>query len=96
MAESFGMTDKNLIKEAGYESLVELYRASGIPGATLSRIINDKQEPMNKTLRTLAPYLKMSHDYLIRLAGYLPYQDYKYTCINPDAHDEPAAAADRQ
>jgi len=72
MKETFGQMIKRLRFAAGYKSLGELYRSSGIPSSTLSRIENDNQRPMPDTLQKLAPYLNVSYEKLMRDAGYLP------------------------
>ncbi|HHW43804.1 MAG TPA: helix-turn-helix transcriptional regulator [Desulfotomaculum sp.] len=57
---------------AGYETLGELHRASGVTVATLSRIESGVQIPSPKTLNRLAPFLKVSVEDLLAAAGYLP------------------------
>jgi len=62
---------KELRLKAGYESLGELNRVSGISVATLSRIESGVQIPSPKTLKILAPFLSTQHEDLMRAAGYL-------------------------
>ena len=71
MAKSIGDTLKQLRLKAGYQSLGELYRVSGVQVSTLSRIEACIQRPRPETLEKLAPYLRVSYEYLMGVAGYL-------------------------
>ena len=57
--------------EAGYETLGDLHRASGVPVATLSRIESGTQVPSPPTLEKLAPFIRVGHKELLIAAGYL-------------------------
>lgn len=72
MAETIGRLIKRLRLQAGYESLGELYRASGVQVSTLSRIESGSQIPQPDTLKKLAPYLHASVEQLMIAAGHLP------------------------
>ncbi len=71
MAESIGKIIKHLRIQAGYKSLGELHRESGVPISTLSRIESGIQKPQPETLTRLAPYLNVSQEKLMAAAGYL-------------------------
>lgn len=75
VTESIGKIIKRLRIQAGYDSLGELYRASGVPISTLSRIESDTQKPQPETLKKLAPYLNVSQEELMTAAGYLDTSD---------------------
>jgi transcriptional regulator with XRE-family HTH domain len=62
---------KRLRLKAGYETLGELYRASTVPVASLSRIEAGLQHPSPKTLKKLAPYLGVTEEHLLIIAGHL-------------------------
>lgn len=66
-----GKTIDKLRLEAGYESLGQLHKASGVTIATLSRIINNIQKPGPATLKKLAPCLGVSHEFLLNIAGHI-------------------------
>lgn len=75
MPKTIGKELADLRAIAGYESLSDLSRASGVTVATLSRIENDIQKPSPSTLEKLANPLNVSHDYLMELAGYISSSD---------------------
>lgn len=72
MPDPFGTLIQELRLKAGYESLGELSRVSGVTSSTLSRIENNKQNPTPATLKKLAPHLKVKYEDLMSAAGYLP------------------------
>ncbi|WP_406676397.1 helix-turn-helix domain-containing protein [Moorella sp. ACPs] len=72
MAKDIGEKIKKLRLKAGYETLGDLYRASGVSVATLSRIEAGVQIPSPTTLKKLAPHLGVTVEYLMTVAGYLP------------------------
>ncbi len=57
--------------DAGYSSLGELYKKTGVSVATWSRIKYGEQFPSVETLKKLAEILPMSHCELLKLAGYI-------------------------
>jgi transcriptional regulator with XRE-family HTH domain len=71
MGKSIGTILEEMWTKAGYASLGELYRDTGITVATLSRIKNDVQTPSPETLEKLAPALNTTHENLMIIAGYL-------------------------
>jgi len=71
MNGNIGEKLRKLRLDAGYDSLGELYRASGVPVSTLSRIEANVQKPRPETLEKLAPYLQISYEHLMAIAGYL-------------------------
>ena len=75
MAESIGKIIKKLRTQAGYESLGELHRDSGVPISTLSRIESGIQKPQPETLKKLAPYLNVLQEELMAAAGHLDTTD---------------------
>jgi repressor LexA len=58
--------------KAGYSKLSQLSKASGIAIPVLSRIQRGESNPRPDTLRKLTPYLGVSYEELMRLAGHLP------------------------
>lgn len=73
MSEPIGKVIERLRISAGYNTLGELYRASngGVSVATLSRIESGVQKPRPETLKTLAPFLRVTYEHLLKEAGYL-------------------------
>lgn len=71
MTEAIGDIIKRLRLKAGFDSLGELFRVSDVTVATLSRIESGNQKPSPKTLKKLAPFLKVDHENLMIAAGYL-------------------------
>lgn len=75
------LTLKELRLAAGFRSLRQLSLASSVPISTLSRLENDPDnQPAPDTLRKLAPHLKVPHEELLKLAGYMACEknhDYK-------------------
>ena len=71
MSESIGKMLDELRIKAGFETLGQLHKASGVTTATLSRIINNIQKPSTETLKKLAPCLRVKHEFLLEKAGYL-------------------------
>jgi repressor LexA len=71
LSTNIGDIMHNFIRSAGYTNLSELQRDSGITSATLSRIVNDKQRPTPKTLKKIAPWLKVSYEELMQVSGYI-------------------------
>lgn len=66
------MALKELRLAAGFKSLRQLSIASSVPISTLSRLESDPDnQPSPDTLRKLAPYLKVPHEELLKLAGYM-------------------------
>jgi repressor LexA len=72
MSNSFGHTFYDLRMKAGYSKLSQLSKASGISIPVLSRIQRGESNPRPDTLRKLTPYLGVSYEELMRLAGHLP------------------------
>lgn len=69
--KNIGTELENLWLKAGYTSLGQLCKATGVTVATLSRIKNNIQKPSAETLKKLAPALKQEHTFLLKLAGYI-------------------------
>lgn len=89
MGKGIGKVISDLRIRAGYETLGQLSRDTGITVATLSRIENGIQRPSPDTLSKLAPYLRVKVEYLMAEAGYLP--DKKNVQLpRTDLPDDPA------
>lgn len=71
MSETIGKILNDLRLKAGFETLGQLHKASGVTTATLSRVINNIQKPTPETLKKLAPCLEVSHEFLLSKAGYI-------------------------
>lgn len=87
MPEAFGKYLMKIRKRAGYESLGQLSKASGVSVATLSRIENNIQRPSPETLEKLAPFLDVPYEQLLSASGYLPCSKIK---DSPGKVDEPS------
>lgn len=70
--EEIGAILKELRKRAGYESLGQLGKDSGVTVATLSRVESGVHRPTPDTLKKLAPFLRVTPEYLMQAAGFLP------------------------
>lgn len=70
-ATNFGNYLKEARIKAGYDRIEDLSKVSGISGASLSRMENNKQKPFPKTLNKLSQYLKVSYSDLMKAAGYI-------------------------
>ncbi|MEG6521091.1 helix-turn-helix domain-containing protein [Desulfotomaculum sp. 1211_IL3151] len=71
MANQIGQLLTELREKAGFDSMGQLYKVSGVSVATLSRIENNIQKPNPETLKKLAPHLRVSLETLMAAAGYL-------------------------
>ncbi|GAB6181717.1 hypothetical protein JCM14036_30360 [Desulfotomaculum defluvii] len=71
MANYIGKLLTELREKAGFESLGQLYKATGVSSATLSRLENNIQKPTPDTLKKLAPHLKVTYEELMSAAGYI-------------------------
>jgi|GEM_PF-406475 len=87
-----GKTLEELWTRAGFSSLGELQKSSGVTVATLSRIKNNVQKPQPETLKKLAPALGVDYMELLKIAGYI--SDYDITTdYLPAINDKPASDA---
>lgn len=71
MEKNIGKTIEGIWLNAGYKTLGELHKATGVTVATLSRIRSNIQKPSPDTLKKLAPALGMDHMDLLKIAGYI-------------------------
>ena len=67
----FGDYLREAIRKAGYIKVSRLAKDSGVSQSTLSRLVRNLQEPNIKTLRKLAPALKVSYEELLIAAHYI-------------------------
>lgn len=87
-SKEFGIYLAELREKSGYKSQRQLYLASGISSATLSRIETGKQKPLPDTLKVLSKFLKgVTYEELMERAGYLTESDNSEKF--PDLNDMP-------
>ncbi|MDA8211184.1 MAG: helix-turn-helix transcriptional regulator [Clostridia bacterium] len=73
--KEFGLWLSKRRESCGYSSQRQLSLKSGVSPATISRIESGIQKAEPDTLARLAPYLSISHEELMAIAGYIDIRD---------------------
>ena len=73
--KKFGLWLSKRRESCGYASQRQLDLKSGVSPATISRIESGIQKAEPDTLARLAPYLSISHEELMAIAGYIDIRD---------------------
>lgn len=73
--KEFGLWLSKRRESCGYASQRQLALKSGVSPATISRIESGIQKAEPDTLARLAPYLSISHEELMAIAGYIDIRD---------------------
>ena len=69
--KNFGKELAKLRREAGFESQRQFALAVGLSAPSVSRIESGLQQVEPETLQKMAPYLKVTYEALMTVAGYL-------------------------
>lgn len=72
LMKTFGKTLTKIREKSGFSTQRQLALQSKVSPATISRIEAGIQNAEPKTLAKLAPFLKISYEELLQMAGYLP------------------------